>query len=164
MNDLDKIFDELYQELECTNKENKEDEFVVKLSIPEKYGLFTEDCLIENTKIKNLSVSIYIYSNEGKNFPHCHIIEISENNKKQFHCCVCLHEAKYFIHKGKEDTFNSKQRKVFNKLMKSKVKGTKNKTVWEYLVDVWNKNNDYKLKIETMPNYRNLDGCIRERK
>lgn len=111
MNDLDKIFDELYQELGCTNNENEENEFVVKLSIPEKYGLFTEDTIMNNINIKNLSVNIIVRSREGENYPHCHVIGTSKNNGNQFHSCVCLNVAKYFIHKGKEDTFNSKQKK-----------------------------------------------------
>ena len=161
MNELDNLIDELYQKLGCKNgKEN--DDYAVKISVPVKYGLFPEDTVLNKVTIKNLSVNIIIRTREGENYPHCHVIETSENNGKQFHCCVCLDQPKYFIHKGKEDTFNTKQRKEFNKIMRSHPKRGDKSTVWDILVRTWNKCNRKKVEVKEIPNYIKLSGCIRE--
>ena len=161
MDDLENIFEQLYQEI-VNYESNSDDNIELKIEISLSSDLFTEGSILKDTKIKNLTVNIIVRTREGENYPHCHVIETSENNGKQFHSCVCLEQAKYFIHKGKEDTFNSKQRKEFDKIMRSRLKRGDKSTVWNILVQTWNKYNRKKVEVSEIPDYTNLSGCIRE--
>ena len=121
---------------------------------------FTENGgYIYQGNIGNKKMKISIYNGE-RDIPHCHVYNVDFS----FHCCPCLDEAKYFIHTGKENKMNSYQRKDFDKIMSMKTHRTYGMTVWEFLVQEWNRKNEHKVTTTYKPDYKKMSGDIRAKK
>ena len=121
-------------------------EDIREVKVDSKYGRF-------NT-INIGECNIEVYSNEGP-IPHFHI----SNLNKTFNCCIRIYENKYFSHGGKyRDILNSRQRKQLNDYLKQISKDDKNKTVWEYIVKVWESETKYAYsnKTDIQPHYENM--------
>ena len=103
---------------------------------------------------------IYVNTNDGGKTPHVHYRK--KDNWKEFHTCIKLLESDYFFHEGKEDMFNSGQRKEFQEFMESPVKisryAGKFENNWELACFMWDLNNSDVVIPDNavMPNYRNL--------
>lgn len=78
----------------------------------------------------------------------------------EFYTCIRIDEASYFHHGCKEDMLNSKQRKQLVSFLMSPHKYKRfSGTNWEYLVFLWNNENNSQANVEEdqpMPNYLNL--------
>ena len=103
---------------------------------------------------------IYVNTNDGGNNAHFHYRK--KNNWDEFHTCIMIEEAEYFHHDGKEDVLNSKQRKLLDEFLRSKVTiaryADKFVNNWELICFLWDINNSDKMIPEDteMPDYRQL--------
>lgn len=99
---------------------------------------------------------ILVWTNDSGNIPHFHVVD-SNTKGDLFHTCVKITCAEYFHHTGKEDTFNSGDKKdlvTFLSKMSSSPRFSKF-TNWEVLLTLWNMNNS-KIEVDEnqpMPNY-----------
>ena len=100
------------------------------------------------------SYAIYVYSINNGAKPHFHYT----NKDKNFHTCIEIEDAKYFLHGNKKDILNNRQLKNLVDFLEGPSKLEKYNTNWELIKDLWNLgdrqqyvNNDCK-----MPDYRNL--------
>jgi hypothetical protein len=104
---------------------------------------------------KTGSYEIWIYTNDGGDKPHFHII----NDQTGFSSCVEICNAAYFKHEGKEDELNHRLKKSLVYFLKSKSK-KRNFTNWEYLCLSWDTNNSNRELPEeiydNMPDYMTL--------
>lgn len=121
------------------------------------FDLQDEQMLMEMASIGDIDskLTIIIRMNDPANIPHFHIVDKTTLGQK-FHTCIKIETAEYFHHTVKEDTLNSKQRKLLvNYLSSTNRRGHLN---WEYLVTTWNYNNSSVLVDEDipMPNYLEL--------
>ena len=101
-----------------------------------------------------------VRSREGRDVPHFHIIGVS----KKFYCAVCLDTAKYLKHGKWVDELNNEQKEKLHIALLQKIKNEE--TLWQTFVNYWNSSPEgskNKVDISNMPDYSNLDGCIRER-
>ena len=98
---------------------------------------------------------VYVRSNDPGNIPHFHIVDKTTLGRK-FHTCVKIESPEYFHHTGKEDTLNSKQRKLLVNFLNSMT--PLEKSHWEFLLLTWNTNNsNRKLRMDlSMPDYTKL--------
>ena len=111
-----------------------------------------------------MTKEVQVYQNEGK-IPHVHLN--SKSNRK-WHCCICLHTEKYFIHKGKTEILNSKQRNEFNNFMYRKPKieiinGPANN--WQKACNYWiinNGPNELLKQVLYQPDYNKLKDSIHD--
>ena len=98
---------------------------------------------IQTKKGDESNLEVYVNTDDGGNIPHFHIRDT--NNWNKFHSCIRLDEAKYFLHEGKEDTLNSKQRKLLQQFMTSSVTNSRYKSKfennWELACFLWDINN-----------------------
>lgn len=121
------------------------------------FDLQDEKHIMEMASIGDIDsqLTIIIRMNDPGNIPHFHIVDKTTLGSK-FHTCVKIELAEYFHHTGKEDTLNSKQRKLLvNYLSSTNRRGLSN---WEYLVTTWNYNNS-NMNIDEdlpMPDYTKL--------
>jgi hypothetical protein len=106
---------------------------------------------------------IIVWTNDGGNIPHFHIID-RETRGEKFHTCIQYKVPEYFHHTGKEDILNNREIKelinFFNKQCDSK---KFNVTNWELAVFLWNKNNSTQNLDEEntpMPDYLHLNDKI----
>ena len=113
-------------------------------------------------------VAINVYSGEGP-VPHFHI------EGKDFSCCVCIFDNRYFDHGIHQDTLNTKQLKELDSFMRDKSSLNEKLTNWEAAKFIWEaaniENNDdismvlrYKLEYKNktkQPDYTKLDGYKR---
>ena len=106
------------------------------------------------------SYEIYVNTNDGGELPHFHMRDPSDWDK--FHTCILITEAKYFLHAGKEDTLNSKQRKALQAFMEALVGNKKYvdkfRNNWELVCFLWELNNSDAIISDdaTMPDYTKL--------
>ena len=72
--------------------------------------------LLEMAKVGPLNdeLVIYIWTNDGGNIPHFHIVDKATMGN-EFHTCIKIMSAEYFHHTGKEDVLNLKQKKTLMK-------------------------------------------------
>lgn len=105
-------------------------------------------------------LEIYVNTDDGGNLPHFHMRDKTDWNK--FHTCILIEQPKYFLHEGKENILNSKQRKELVEFMESQPSLTKYAgkfaTNWELICFLWDMNNSA-VNISddaTMPDYRQL--------
>ena len=88
-------------------------------------------------------LEIYVNTNDPGKIPHFHIR--NKSNWEEFHSCIRIDKAEYFLHEGKEDTLNSKQRKELQKFMESPVSlsryASKFDNNWELTCFLWDMNN-----------------------
>lgn len=103
---------------------------------------------------------IYVNTDDPGKLPHFHIRDKADWSN--FHSCIRLDCAEYFLHAGKEDILNSRQRKELQKFMESKVtvpglsKLFENN--WQFACSMWNANNSDVIVSDDieMPDYRTL--------
>lgn len=62
---------------------------------------------------------LYVYDNESP-IPHCHIVGLGSDGKKEVY--VRLDKPEYFCHGRKQSKFSSKEKKMFIKFINSKDK------------------------------------------
>ena len=121
---------------------------------------FVDHPLIEMATIGKTadSYKIAVFGKEG-NIPHFHYFDASTDGDK-FHSCIRLDKAEYFIHPGKEDKLNSKQRKELVKFLCQKYRNKKiNMSNWEFLLNAWNSENENSIQLDdnmSMPDYFKL--------
>lgn len=104
----------------------------------------------------NGQLEVYVKTNDGGNIPHVHIRDANTQGEL-FETCVELGNNRYFLHGGIKDILNKKQCKSFNNFMHEEIHTrTYNGTMYEFAVDMWNKNNsnvniDIKYDMEDKP-------------
>lgn len=97
---------------------------------------------------------IYVNTDDSGKIPHFHYRKKNEWDK--FHTCIKIEKAEYFLHGGKNDKLNSRQKKELIIFLNKKT--NRNMRNWDHIVDMWNMNNSDVLVDEStkMPNYNNL--------
>ena len=113
--------------------------------------------LLEMAKVGQLNdeLVIYIWSNDGGNIPHFHIVDKATMGN-EFHTCVKIMSAEYFHHTGKEDVLNSKQKKTLMKFFTMSDKWGDN--YWDIVLQEWNRNSS-KIEVDRnlpTPDYTKL--------
>lgn len=84
---------------------------------------------------------VIVYTDDPGNIPHVHIVDTATRGEK-FSSCIKLEVDEYFPHGGKyRDKFNAKERKAFDKFMRSKPRNNRYATNYEYACEMWNGNN-----------------------
>ena len=109
--------------------------------------------LLEMAKVGPLNdeLVIYIWTNDGGNIPHFHIVDKATMGN-EFHTCIKIMSAEYFHHTGKEDVLNSKQKKTLMKFFTMSDKWGDN--YWDIVLQEWNRNSS---KIEVDRNFPTPD-------
>lgn len=108
------------------------------------------------------SYLVYVNYKDGGNIPHFHYVDEGTrgtDNKKGFHTCIKIESPEYFLHEGKMDVLNTKQRKELEKFLNDKFDDDKvNMTNWEFIRLSWNKNNSTRDvdKELVKPSYINI--------
>lgn len=95
---------------------------------------------------KQTTFDVFVRTDDPGNVPHVHI----QSKNKKFKTCIRLDTNKYFLHGEWRDMFNTKQCKLFNNFMRSTcndISRYENATMYEFAIDMWNKNNS-KRKID----------------
>ena len=102
--------------------------------------------LLEMAKVGPLNdeLVIYIWTNDGGNIPHFHIVDKATMGN-EFHTCVKIMSAEYFHHTGKEDMLNSKQKKALMKFFTMSDKWGDN--YWDIVLQEWNRNSS-KIEVD----------------
>lgn len=113
--------------------------------------------LLEMAKVGPLNdeLVIYIWTNDGGNIPHFHIVDKATMGN-EFHTCVKIMSAEYFHHTGKEDVLNSKQKKALMKFFTMSDKWGDN--YWDIVLQEWNRNSS-KIEVDRnlpTPDYTKL--------
>jgi hypothetical protein len=105
-------------------------------------------------------LEVYVNTNDAGNIPHFRLRDSDDWDK--FHTCIKILSPEYFLHEGKEDILNSKQRKELQEFMESKVSvkryTNKFQNNWELVCFLWDMNNS-NISIPDnaeMPNYLEL--------
>lgn len=124
--------------------------------------LLMEDDVV-GTRMPGLgSIKITIYGNEAYGIPHFHILKKTNERVS----CICLFEARYFVHGGYKALLNSKQKKQLDKILRLPNKTEPELTNWEYMAKYWISHNDsnnlYNKRKYKQPDYTKLDGFIQE--
>lgn len=119
--------------------------------------------LVEKTELTEMArigftedgYEVYVWTDDAGKIPHFHY---RTKDKKTFNSCIKIEVPEYFFHKGKEDTLNSKQRKMLINFLKSNDVDSPGDTHWTSLIKEWNRNNsDIRISIDTpMPDYTQL--------
>ena len=113
--------------------------------------------LLEMAKVGPLNdeLVIYIWTNDGGNIPHFHIVDKATMGN-EFHTCVKIMSAEYFHHTGKEDVLNSKQKKTLMNFFTMSDKWGDN--YWDIVLQEWNRNSS-KIEVDRnlpTPDYTKL--------
>lgn len=132
----------------------------------------TEDS-IGSTNIggRHKTVKIYVYGGEGP-VPHFHIIskEKHQGNKQLPAICVCIFEAKYFIHSKNNTSLNgtfdsNSEAKAIDKYLRNKYKANGvdfGITLWQHMVNLWFEKNPIRYAginyTNIQPNYSKING------
>lgn len=105
---------------------------------------------------------IYVNSDDSGYIPHFHYVDetsMGKDKKKGFHTCIKIEKPEYFLHEGKLDILNSKQRKELVEFLaqpfnRSQFHGTN----WEFIKMAWNDNNSKRDVDEDckMPDYTDI--------
>ena len=101
---------------------------------------------------------VWIRTDDSGNIPHFHVWD--KNSKGGlFHICVKIESPEYFHHNGKEDVFNSKQKKELIEFLNEKpAKSRWHPTNWDFILTLWNANNS-KVEVPedlSIPDYTKL--------
>lgn len=98
---------------------------------------------------------ISVFTNEG-HVPHFHFYDKQTGRRG----CIRIDKADYFFHGKYKDTLDRDERYDLQRWLKSTYTGSKhfNGTVFEFIVALWNINNDmFKIDEDTpMPDYTNI--------
>lgn len=101
---------------------------------------------------------VWVHTDDPGKIPHFHVWD-KNSGGGLFHTCVKILSAEYFHHNGKEDVFNTKQKKELVEFLKAKPKKSKwHPTNWDFVLTTWNSNNsdvDVPEDLE-MPDYTKL--------
>lgn len=100
---------------------------------------------------------VFVNGKEGP-VPHFHVWD-DDTDGQEFHTCVCINKVEYFHHTGKEDSFDSKQKKKLMEFLKASPNNPRYKTHFEYICSMWNDNNPTQTKVDEnadIPNYIEL--------
>lgn len=106
------------------------------------------------------NLELYVNTDDGGMIPHFHLRDKTDWDK--FHTCIQIEQPKYFLHEGKEDTLNSKQKKELQSFMESPVTlksyADKFENNWELVCFLWDSNNSSKMISEdaVQPDYTQL--------
>lgn len=94
---------------------------------------------------------VWIRTDDPGNIPHFHVWD--KNSKGGlFHTCVKIESPEYFHHNGKEDVFNSKQKKELTEFLNEKpAKSRWHPTNWDFILTLWNANNSKVEVPEDLP-------------
>ena len=119
-----------------------------------------EDYLMEMARVGQYkNYEVIIWTNDNGKVPHFHLRD-SNTHGEEFHTCICINEAKYFLHTGKEDKLNAKGRRELSDFLNSKsnAKRFESFTNWQIVLTLWNMNNSDVLVDEdlVMPDYTKL--------
>ena len=120
---------------------------------------YNEQLLLEMARVGFFSnFEVWIRTDDPGNIPHFHVWD--QNSKGGlFHTCVKILEPEYFHHTGKEDVFNSKQKKELIEFLNAKpLKSKWHPTNWDFIITVWNANNS-KFEVpedSPIPDYTKL--------
>lgn len=117
-----------------------------------------EDLLFEMATFGSFeNFEVAVFSGDEGSIPHVHVRDVNSKGDG-FHTCVRLDKPEYFHHTGKEDSFNSRQRKAFNNFMKQEYEDDPLNN-WKLAVLLWNRTNSNtkidKDKVE-QPDYTKL--------
>lgn len=100
---------------------------------------------------------LYVYDNEGP-IPHCHILGLGKDGKKEV--CVKLDEAEYFCHGYKTNKFTKDEKDMFIKFINSE--DSFGVLRWKWAASTWNgfaqrdSSNMRKITNKVVPNYKDL--------
>lgn len=83
--------------------------------------------------------SVHVYGGERR-IPHFHFVNKQAKKNLPKEGCICLTEAKYYIHSGKRATLNQSERKELMEYLQS-IESSSGVPYYEYLCRKWNKNN-----------------------
>ena len=122
------------------NKNNLQSKMLLEIA---KVGLLNDELVI------------YIWTNEGGNIPHFHIVDKATMGN-EFHTCIRIMSAEYFHHTGKEDVLNSKQKKTLMIFFTMSDKWGDN--YWDIVLQEWNRNSS-KIEVDRnlpTPDYTKL--------
>ena len=87
------------------------------------------------------NLELIIWTDDSGNIPHFHLRDRSTKGEK-FHSCIRIDKPEYFIHTGKENKLNSKQKKnLMAFLQQNTTLGTATITNWDKVIMYWNDNN-----------------------
>ena len=105
--------------------------------------------------------TVSLYSSEGK-YPHFHFY----NSEKEIEGCIRLDVPEYFIHDGKKDMLDSREKKDLIKWLNSYHKEYKalgvDLTIYKYMCILWNDNNpDHIYNDLQMPDYKLLPNKVK---
>lgn len=122
--------------------------------------LFLEKYLLEMAKIGTTSDSydIVVRTNDLRKIPHFHYVDHSTFGN-EFHTCIRLDVPEYFLHEGKDDVLNSKQKKNLVSFLKElDPEEDDGRTNFDTLLREWNRNNsDVRIDYsQDMPDYSKL--------
>ena len=100
------------------------------------------------------SYNVYVYSIDNGVKPHFHYA----SKDKNFHTCIEIQEARYFLHGNKRDILNNKQLKNLIDFLEGPSKLKRYDTNWELIKDLWNLGDrqQYVSDDQQMPDYENL--------
>ena len=85
-------------------------------------------------------LEVFVNTNDGGYIPHFHIWDASTKGS-EFHTCIRYDCPEYFHHNGKEDTLNSREKKLLDAFFKAPSRNKRFGTNWEYALSMWNDNN-----------------------
>lgn len=153
-------------------------DLMMKFPLPSKHdenliNLFEypEFIMTEEAVSKSLYLSqrlkqckIDVYGDEGP-IPHFHITCRPEGSDKTFYSAVSLTHNMYFKHGKYKGTLTNSEKKELHKFLFSKNSKLQNKTNYEVMCEIWNKDADrmFVLKnYDKIPNYKELDGDIND--
>ena len=111
--------------------------------------------IVENTKYG--AVHIYVRDNEGA-IPH--LLYVVNGHPD---VCICLYEAKYYIHGSHTETVSSKTLNAINEALKKPCKKNGKISNWEYLCKQWKEKNGLLPQYENInkqPDYTKTSGSV----
>lgn len=103
--------------------------------------------------------SVHVYGGE-RQIPHFHFVKKQAKKNQPKEGCICLTEAKYYIHSGKTATLNQSERKELMEYLRS-IEPSSEVPYYQFLCDKWNENNrdnSDSQKVQTsavIPDYLN---------
>jgi hypothetical protein len=118
----------------------------------EVQNLHEQELLLEMARVGFFSdFEVWIRTDDPGNIPHFHVWD--RNSKGGlFHTCVKIESPEYFHHTGKEDVFNSKQKKELIEFLNAKpLKAKWHPTNWDFIITLWNANNSNTEVDEKQP-------------
>ena len=104
--------------------------------------------------------SLNVNTDDAGEIPHFHVRKKSDWS--EFHTCIRIDKAEYFLHEGKEDILNARQKKSLQQFMIAPVTvsryADKFRNNWELTCFLWDMNNsNVEINPDTeQPDYTKL--------